>query len=125
MYCQKCGKYNSEDKEVCMYCGHHMKDLDNSAGKQKKSFYEGSAWQNKQSYQRRDGEDKTGVGIVLSIFLGLIGLLIGLGLYPSYSYSRETFIKGWVKGFIIEIVIAVILSIAVICAGTCMLQRYY
>ena len=126
MYCQKCGKYNSEDKTVCMYCGHHMKS-EASGISEKKGFYDSDIWsknskpQNKKSYPNYYKEDKYSMGFLLAIFLGIIGLIIGLSSYPQGTYSRESFISGWIKGLILEILLAVILILMVACGVGCVL----
>ena len=88
MYCKNCGKEVSDNAVVCIHCG--------CAIEKRSSFsYKGVT----------EGEDKKTLGIWLSILLGLIGLIIGVCMYPSGSYERETFISGWIKGLIISIVI--------------------
>lgn len=131
MYCPKCGKYNSEGKVVCMYCGAHMNSSENNGTDEKKGFYQSDAWKNsqkgqaKKSYPNYYKEDKTGTGILMAIFLGIIGLFIGLSNYPQGTYSRQSFISGWIKGFIIEIVIVVVLILMVACGVGCVLCSYY
>lgn len=143
MYCSRCGKYNADDKIVCMYCGNRMQDIPTQqqnnqqqnnqqqyqSQNNKPSFYQSSAWQNNQAQQRQQpqqyyGEEKGGVGIALGFFFGLLGLIIGLLLYPSFTYERETFINGWIRGLIIGIVIGMVLAFAIICTGSCALGTY-
>ena len=57
-------------------------------------------------------ESKTAIGIVMGIFLSLIGLVVGLILYPSGSFERKTFTKGWLIAFFVMLAIEVILFIA-------------
>lgn len=57
-------------------------------------------------------EDKTVIGIVCALFLGLIGLIIGLVLYEGEE--RESFLSGWIKTFIITSIVAVILTIIIV-----------
>lgn len=43
------------------------------------------------------------LGVLLGMFLGVIGLIIGMCMYESDSVERKTFTKGWVIGFIITL----------------------
>ena len=95
MYCKYCGKEINDDAEICVHCGR-------STGRQ-----------NAQKSYEVD-EPKTAIGILLWLFLGLIGLVIGLLLYPSNTIRRSTFIKGWVGAFIVEIIAGIILYVVVI-----------
>ena len=49
--------------------------------------------------------NKTTVGVLLGLFVGLLGLIIGLLLYPVNTTERQTFMSGWAKGFISSIII--------------------
>lgn len=64
------------------------------------------------------GESKKGIGVLLCLFLGILGLIIGLLLYPSNTVERETFISGWLTGLLWSIVIGVIIAI-IICLPIC------
>ena len=88
MFCRNCGKLLPDDAKICPYCRHYPRERETN---------------------RRVGEDKHGVGIFLGFFLGLLGLIIGLLLYPFDTDERKTFLAGWIAGFIISIVIAVAL----------------
>lgn len=61
---------------------------------------------------------KLGIGMLLFLF-GIIGLIVGLLLYPvpQCEYERKTFIKGWLIGlgvliglFVIMISVGMIIS---------------
>ena len=60
--------------------------------------------------QNNNNNSKQSVGIVLGLFLGLIGLIIGLLLYNNENESRQTFIKGWAIGFVVSIVLVFIFA---------------
>lgn len=45
------------------------------------------------SPQSKYNESKTGIGVVLGLFLGIIGLIIGICIYPEGTVARKTFIK--------------------------------
>lgn len=51
------------------------------------------------------------MGVLLGLFAGLIGLVIGLLLYKDGTYERKTFIKGWLWTFIIAAVVGTIIGI--------------
>ncbi len=53
-------------------------------------------------------QPKTGIGIVFGLFLGFVGLIIGLCIYPSGSYARSSFVKAWTITFIIEMVLGIL-----------------
>ena len=55
--------------------------------------------------------NKTIIGGLLAFFLGLIGLFIGMMLYPENSTERKTFIKGWTSTFIIITIIAAVVGL--------------
>jgi hypothetical protein len=57
------------------------------------------------------GKSKKLVGFILGLFLGLLGLIIGALMYPSGSYERSTFVKGWIACLVLEILVIVALII--------------
>lgn len=93
MYCKHCGKEVNDNAVVCIHCGCSLqeKNILNNNG-------------------ITESGSKTTLGLLLAFFLGLLGLIIGVCLYPSGSYERETFMQGWKKGFAISIIIGVILG---------------
>lgn len=98
MYCQKCGAKLTENANFCHKCGCAT---DEQIESQKQKF----------------SKPKTGIGVLLALFLSSIGLLIGLILYPDETVARKTFLKAWTITFIIVSVIVwtlLIILIAVI-----------
>lgn len=74
MYCRKCGKEVDDEAVVCIHCGCALREYE----------------------QRREyNEPKTGIGILMGLFLGIIGLIIGICLYPDGTVARRTFMKAW------------------------------
>lgn len=61
-----------------------------------------------QSVNNQYNVTKIEIGVLSSLFLGLLGLIIGICLYPSGTLARTTFIKGWLITYIIKIVAVVI-----------------
>ena len=51
------------------------------------------------------------MGVLFALFLGVIGLLIGMCMYPQNSYERITFVSGWIKTFVICIAVAAVFTI--------------
>lgn len=103
MFCRNCGKEVNDNAVVCIHCGC---SLDTKKEKQ------------------LSGESKTGLGVVLGIFLGLIGLIIGLCMYPAETIERKSFIKGWGIAFGVSLAIVLILYFAVF-ATMCSAFYYY
>ncbi len=102
MYCQNCGKEVNDNAVVCIHCGCALNS--NSA-----PISEGAS----------SSISKT--GFLLGLFLGLIGLIIGILMYKD-DHSKQVFIKSWGKGIIIAIIVSVVLSVI----GTCSsLLLYY
>lgn len=93
MYCKNCGKEIDDNAYVCIHCGVRV--------------------DNKPVQTATEGDSKTGLGVVMALFLGLIGLIIGLCMYKSDSYERQTFVKGWGITFAICTVVAIILYVTV------------
>ena len=56
-------------------------------------------------------KNKSTIGVLLAIFLGISGLIIGLLLYPVDTEERKTFLKSWSITFPIIIISLIILII--------------
>ena len=63
------------------------------------------------SPQSKYNESKAGIGVVLGLFLGIIGLIIGICIYPEGAVARKTFIKAWTWTFGVTAVVAVVIVI--------------
>ena len=87
MFCRKCGNEVHDEAVICIHCGC---ELDN--GK-----------------TRDNNQSKTGIGVVMALFLGVIGLIIGICIYPAGTIARKTFVKAWIWTFVIGVAIALIL----------------
>lgn len=95
MFCQKCGKEIDNEAIVCTNCGCAVKKDDPTITA------------NQQNYS----QSKAGMGVLLGLFLGLIGLVIGLCIYPDNTVSRQTFIKAWAITFGVSVGVSILLSI--------------
>lgn len=107
-YCRFCGKPVSPEAELCTHCGRRLKEPP------------------RQVYTNPEHEySKTGVGVAMALFLGIIGLIIGICMYPSGTTARETFIKAWVTTFIIGMLVVVLIVIFGTSCIVSMLDSYY
>lgn len=90
MFCPKCGKVVSDDLYLCPHCNYQIKPS---------------------QIKDNNSESKTGLGVVMAIFLGVIGLIIGICLYPAESYARKSFIKAWCITYAVIFAISIIFVI--------------
>ena len=81
MFCRKCGTFNKDGAQKCTACGFTLPQH-----KEITTPYESNVYY----------DDKTGLGIALSLFLGLLGLIIGACIFDDYE--KKTFLTGWLKG---------------------------
>ena len=93
MYCKNCGEEIRDDAVICIHCGTQVKKL-----------------------STHDGTNQTSLGILLALFLGIIGLIIGLCIYPAGSIERKTFMRAWGNTFGIIVLLAIIIVFASTCA---------
>ncbi len=109
MICDRCNCYNEDGSDICSNCGADLNEQ-----RQREC---GGREPVQRSYETAL-DSKVAVGVILNVFLGIIGLLIGLLIYPYKSYARSTFIKGWVGLLIFKVVaILVFLIIVALTAG--------
>lgn len=114
MYCRQCGSQIADDTPKCPYCGctfDHNQQATNT-----------STTTNTSANAQGADEPKTVIGVIMSIFLGVIGIVIGLLMFPEGTVARKTFIKGWLIAFIVQTVLGVIFGIIIfaIAFGTSM-----
>lgn len=105
MFCKYCGKEIHEKATMCLNCG--------------------CPTGNNPVEETLTGGSKKGLGILAGIFLGLIGLLVGICLFPANSVERKTFIKGWAIAFAITFVATLVLTIVGIVGASCLMSSYY
>ena len=96
MFCRHCGKEVKDEAVVCTSCGC---SLENKPTQPVNPEYETS---------------KTGFGVLFALLLGLIGLIIGIVMYPDNTVARKTFIKGWVITFAITAALSIIWVIIIL-----------
>ena len=97
MFCQNCGKEVSNESKVCVHCG--------------STVHGGGASSTTRAANPEHDESKTFLGVILALFIGVIGLVIGIVMYPEGTVARKTFIKGWLIAFFVSMGISVLLGI--------------
>lgn len=108
MICDRCNCYNEDGSEICSNCG---ADLDEQRQREcggRVNYNERRPYE--YSY---DKESKSFVGSMLNLFLGILGLIIGLMIYPYESFARKTFVTGWLKMLVFRILVVVIAFFAI------------
>lgn len=86
MFCKKCGEEINDEAVICPKCGCET------------------------GFKKDEpDEPKTGIGILLGLFLGIIGLIIGLCLYKEGTVARKTFLKAWGITFAITVIAIIII----------------
>jgi uncharacterized membrane protein YvbJ len=103
MFCQNCGNEVDDNAVVCIKCGAQVKELE--------------AKPTDKAVDPAYAESKTIIGVLLALFLGIIGLLIGFLIYPEGTIARKTFIKSWLITYLVEIAL-IVLSFIIIVAVT-------
>ena len=96
MFCPKCGKEIEDDAVICVHCGRPLE----------MNYHV----HNQNQVRPEHNEPKTGLGVLMGLFLGVIGLLIGVIMFPEGTVARKTFMKAWIITFIIVTVISVVAS---------------
>ena len=105
MQCWNCGEEVNVNAVVCVHCGCSLKKM------RRKDRY------------LSNGDNQSWLGVVMAIFLPIIGLIIGLLLYPADSYERETFWRGWWITMVVLILVGlaiVLLSVGCISCLACL-----
>lgn len=132
MYCCHCGKENHDEAEICVYCGQAVDKRSSVIELKKKKMYCGHCGKavdedasfcsscgcalngiEKYDCNDIDDGDKSVLGFILSLFLGVIGLIIGIALYAPNTNARKTFVSAWIITFVATIAIALLVLIAV------------
>lgn len=100
MFCEKCGKEINDEAVVCIHCGCKVRGRE-------------GALNNEVSKNPDHDLPKTGIGVLLGLFLGIIGLIIGICIYPEGTVARKTFIKAWAITYGCEVLLSIIFTVVV------------
>ena len=104
MFCKNCGKEINDKATICIHCGC-------------------STGNNNVDEEFTNVSKKT-IGVLMGFFLGLIGLVIGICLYPSGSEARRSFVQGWGIAFAISIGLSILLYAIMFAGGACAYYMY-
>lgn len=117
MICPKCGKENQPDASFCMKCGEKLSHEQNpyiycpSCGQKNnadENFCTKCMERLKSTNQPANYiEPKNALGFCMGLFFGIIGLIIGICIYPFGSVSRKTFVSSWGFGFFVWICLTI------------------
>ncbi len=102
MICDKCESNIEDGLDVCCVCGADLNEQRRRECRDNRPVHSAPA---------RDEESKAFWGGVCNILFSVIGLIIGLLIYPYQSYARGTFIKGWITMFILKMIAAFVIVI--------------
>ena len=94
MYCRNCGKEIDEKAVVCIHCGCAV--MENQTPQMNPEH----------------AQPKTGMGVLLGLLLCLIGLVIGVLIYPEGTIARKTFMKSCLITIGVCVAAEIILGIA-------------
>ena len=98
MFCNKCGKEVDDNAIFCGNCGNNLKEN----GEQ----FNNNSHQN--IINEQYNTSKAGIGVAMCLFLGLVGLIIGICIYPSNTVARQTFMTGFWNTVLISIILVVV-----------------
>ena len=110
MFCKNCGQEVNDKAVVCIHCGCSLEEKKETVNTVDTS---------------EANESKTTIGVLMGLFLGLIGLIIGICLYKEGTVARKTFLKGFWIAFGISMAISIIVGIIYGVAVGSMLGSYY
>ena len=89
MYCRNCGKEIDDKAVICIHCGCAV--MENQTPQMNPEY----------------AQPKTGMGILL----GLIGLIIGVAIYPEGTIARKTFMKSCLITIGISVAVEIFLGV--------------
>ncbi|MBO5927455.1 MAG: zinc ribbon domain-containing protein [Clostridia bacterium] len=118
MYCSKCGAKLEDGFVFCSNCGNKVAVDSNNDVNYTGSSPNYSAPQNQQSTV---GESKAGIGVLMALFLGIIGLIIGVLIYPYRTEARRTFVKGFWITYAVVLSIGAMSLLGVFATAGCLL----
>ncbi len=110
MFCKNCGCEIEDDSNFCPKCGVPIVNGENDIE------YEEQEQETKSvvcTPNQNPVKSKTSFGVAMALLLGIIGLIIGLNMYPPNTEERESFLDGWKCAYFIGLVFSIVLAIMV------------
>ena len=86
MFCYNCGNQVDDNAVVCVHCGCQLKEIKSNSS---------------------HNESKSGIGVLMALFLGVVGLIVGICIFPKRTIARKTFFYGWIVTFLITLAIKI------------------
>lgn len=123
MYCKNCGKEIGDNVNFCPFCGASQIDKSNNTTdydpfNEKKEY---DPFDEPKNYEQSPkpqppikdlisnyNDSKFWAGFLMGFFFNLIGLVVGMLIYPRDTIARKSFIKGWWWSFGIYIAFIVL-----------------
>ena len=99
MFCPNCGKEIDDNADVCIKCGHVTP---NSKLKE-----------TEQAKNNSNNPEPKSLGVVFGLFLGILGLIIGICIYSNNPTERGNFLKSWAITFFIVFITVLIIELCV------------
>ena len=131
--CTNCGRECSDDTKICPKCGWGLNSDPSMASRAKNESpvklrrgelkfdpipdeprrydYNRTTKRTTQQYAPKDSCHR--YGFWMAIFMGIIGLIIGLMMYRDQPEAKASYKRGWGKGYALSIVLAVITAVIV------------
>ena len=106
MYCRKCGAQIEDNDFYCPYCG-EMTNSSQPSNTQTNNNVGGYNQPSNNTNNAQYNVSKTGIGVIMLLFLGFLGLIIGVLMYPAGTYARKSFVKGWVITWVVCLAITI------------------
>ena len=96
--CCNCKQEVSDKAVLCMHCGCFVNEQ----------------YEKKFNHMQPQGETKIGIGILMALFGGIAGLIMGLCIYAPKSIERKSFWISWLVTSIVLIFITLIFFVGVL-----------
>ena len=106
MFCRKCGAQIEDNDAFCPYCGESTQSAPQNQPQIQPS--------NNNANNASNNESKSVIGVIMAFFLGILGLVIGVLMYPADTVARKTFVKAWAITWLVFIVVTVFMSMVFI-----------
>ena len=116
MYCRNCGEKLNDSDIFCSKCGAKAEEI-----RTNKDIPQAPNPTANGNTSQAIVESKSGMGVLFALFLGIIGLIIGVLIYPYGTQARRTFVKGfWITYAVVLGIGSGVLIFVFVGAGSCL-----